>query len=89
LSIISTWHLKDLSGVTICDQIKGLVLFGNYPGSVTAFLTCCTNLEPSLLYYDTEASFVQSIFQENLLPKLRFLEVSEANDLSVAAMVVI
>lgn len=33
LSIISTWHLKDLSGVTVCDQIKGLVLFGNptYP----------------------------------------------------------
>jgi hypothetical protein len=28
LSIISTWHLKDLSGVTVCDQIKGLVLFG-------------------------------------------------------------
>jgi hypothetical protein len=27
-----------------------------------------------LLYYDTEASFVQSIFQENLLPRLRFLK---------------
>jgi hypothetical protein len=43
LSIISTWHLKDLSGVTICDQIKGLVLFEtlNLPKeAITAFLTC-------------------------------------------------
>jgi hypothetical protein len=90
LSIISTWHLKDLSGVTICDQIKGLVLFGNpnYPGSDHSISDLLYQSRgSSKLAYDTEASFVQSIFQENLLPKLRFLEVSEANDHAVAAMV--
>jgi hypothetical protein len=54
--------------------------------AITAFLTRCPNLEALVLAYDTEASFVQSIFQANLLPKLRFLEVSEANDHAVAAM---
>jgi hypothetical protein len=89
LSIISTWHLKDLSGVTICDQIKGLVLFGN-PNlpkeAITAFLTRCTNLEALVLAYDTEASFVQSIFQASSFPKLHFLEVSKASDYAIAAM---
>jgi hypothetical protein len=89
LSIISTWHLKDLSGVTVCDQIKGLALFGNpnmTKEAITAFLACCPKLEALVLAYDMEASFVQSIFQANLLPKLRFLEISEANNDAVAAM---
>lgn len=40
-----------------------------------------------MLAFDVEAAFVQSIFEANLLPKLRFLEVSEASDNAVAAMV--
>jgi hypothetical protein len=68
-----------------------LDLFGN-PNlpkeAIIAFLTRCPSLEALLLAYDTEeAFFVQSIFQANLLPKLCFLEVSEANDHAVAAMV--
>jgi hypothetical protein len=89
VSIVSTWHLTDLSGVTVCDQIKGLVLFGN-PNlpkeAITAFLARCPNLEAFVLAFDVEAAFVQSIFQAKLLPNLRFLEVSEANNHAVAAM---
>jgi hypothetical protein len=91
VSIISTWHLTDLSGVTatVCDQLKGLVLFGN-PNlpkeAITAFLSRCPNLEALVLAFDVETAFVQSIFQASLLPKLRFLEVSEADDHAVAAM---
>jgi hypothetical protein len=91
LSIISTWYLKDLSGVsvTVCDQIKGLVLFGNRNLSteaITAFLARCPNLEALMLASDVEASFVQSIFQASSFPKLRFLEVSKASDYAIAAM---
>jgi hypothetical protein len=89
LSIISTWHLTDLTGVTVCDQLKGLVLFGNpnlSKAAITAFLARCPNLEALVLAFDVEATFVQSVFEANLLPKLRFLEVSEANDHAVAAM---
>jgi hypothetical protein len=91
LSIISTWHLKDLSGVTVtvCDQIKGLVLFSN-PNlpteAITVFLARCPNLEALVLASDVENSFVQSIFQVNSFPKLRFLEVSKASDYAIAAM---
>jgi hypothetical protein len=91
LSIISAWHLKDLSGVTatVCDQIKGLVLFSN-PNlpteAITAFLARCPNVEALVLASDVEASFVQSIFQANSFPKLRFLEVSKASDYAIAAM---
>jgi hypothetical protein len=91
LSIIATWHLKDLSGVTatVCDQIKGLVLFSN-PNlpteAITAFLARCPNVEALVLASDVEASFVQSIFQANSFPKLRFLEVSKASDYAIAAM---
>jgi hypothetical protein len=70
LSIISTWHLKDLSGVTVCDQIKGLVLFGNQNllyEAITAFLGRCPNPEALVLASDMDmgASFVHSVFQSN------------------------
>jgi hypothetical protein len=91
LSIVSMWHLTDLSGVTVsvCDQLKGLVLFANpnlTKEAIIAFLSRCPNLEAFVLAFDVEAAFVQSIFEANLLPKLRFFEVSEANDDAVAAM---
>jgi hypothetical protein len=91
VSIISSWYLKDLSGVTdaVCERLKGLVLYGN-PNlpkeAIKDFLARCPVIECLVLANDVPAPYVATIFQQCALQQLRFLEVSDANDHAVAAM---
>lgn len=87
-------YLKDLTPIsdTICENLKGIFLFGTIKVSAENLLTFIRrtpNLESVTMASadDYDADFLQQLFKEGLLPNLKFLEVSHAHDDVIAAMV--
>lgn len=75
----------------ICQRLQGLYLFGTVnvkKEDLLRFIRRCPSLKSLMLACvdDFAEPFLKTLFDETLLPKLEFLEVSNANNDAIAAM---
>lgn len=85
--------LENLDKVSdkVCKRIQGIFFFSSInikQDAFRRFIRRCPNIKSLTMAYTDEFDerFLESLFQERLLPKLEFLEVSNASNEAIAAM---